>query len=234
MSKLNNETDEVVKRYAARASLVKDDRYSMLNPAVWQSVQERQRALLQMLAQYPINSLADLSVLEVGCGGGGNLLELLRMGFAPANLVGNELLPERSAMARLNLPEATQVITGDAMKLPMGQGSFDVVYQSTVFSSLLDSNFQMQLANKMWSWVKPGGAVLWYDFIYNNPNNPDVKGVTLARIRQLFPEGVIHSRRVTLAPPISRRVCKLHPVFYPILNAVPWLRTHVLCWIEKK
>lgn len=213
MPEIYNETAEVAKRYASRAALIKDDRYSMLNPAVWQSVQERQCALLQMLAQYPTNSLADLSVLEVACGGGGNLLELLRMGFAPGKLVGNELLSERSAVARLNLPEATQVITGDAMKLPMGQGSFDVVNQSTVFSSLLDSNFQMQLANKMWYWVKPGGAVLWYDFTYNNPNNPDVKGVTLARIRQLFPEGVIHSRRVTLAPPISRRVCKLHPVF---------------------
>ncbi len=234
MSKLTSETEEVVKRYAARAVLIKDDRYSMLNPAVWQGVQERQRVLLQMLKQFSTKPLADLRVLEVGCGSGGNLLELLRMGFSPANLVGNELIPERSAAARLNLPEATKVFAGDALQLPFAQCSFDVVYQSTVFSSLLDANFQMQFANKVWSWVKPGGAVLWYDFTFDNPNNPDVKGVTLARIRQLFPEGVIHSRRVTLAPPISRRVCKLHPALYTVLNAMPLLRTHVLCWIKKK
>jgi hypothetical protein len=148
--------------------------------------------------------------------------------------VGNELLPERSMAARFNLPEATQIFHGDALQSPFEFESFDVVYQSTVFSSLLDENFQLQLANKMWSWVKPGGAVLWYDFTYDNPNNPDVKGVSLARIRQLFPEGVVHSRRVTLAPPISRRVCKLHPALYTVLNAVPLLRTHLLCWIEKK
>ena len=234
MSKLQIETNEVVKRYAARAALIKDDRYSMFNPAVWQGVQERQRVLVQLLTQFSRKPLADLRVLEVGCGTGGNLLELLRMGFSPANLVGNELLPERSTAARLNLPEATQVLPGDALQLPIEQCSFDLVYQSTVFSSLLDANFQNKFANKIWSWVKPGGAVLWYDFTYNNPQNPDVKGVSLARIRQLFPEGVIHSKRVTLAPPISRRVCNLHPALYTVLNTVPLLRTHVLCWIEKK
>lgn len=228
------EIDAVVKRYAVRAVSINDDRYSMLNPAVWQGVQERQRALLQLLAKYQTKQLVDIRVLEVGCGSGGNLLELLRIGLNPANLVGNELLPERSAAARLNLPESTQVLLGDALQLPFDQGIFDVVYQSTVFSSLLDANFQMQLANKMWSWVKPGGAVLWYDFTYDNPYNPDVKGVTMARIRELFPNGVIHSKRVTLAPPISRRVCKLHPYLYTVLNTVPLLRTHVLCWIEKK
>lgn len=234
MTDLNKETDAVVKRYAKRTNLIKDDRYSMLNPSVWQSVQERQRVLLQLLTRFSTKPLNNLRVLEVGCGSGGNLLELLRIGFSPANLVGNELLPERSDAARLNLPDAIQVIPGDAMKLSFEQYDFDVVYQSTVFSSILDVNFQQQFANKIWSWIKPGGAVLWYDFIYDNPNNPDVAGVSLARIRQLFPEGVIHLRRVTLAPPISRRVCQLHPALYNVLNTVPLLRTHVLCWIEKK
>jgi SAM-dependent methyltransferase len=234
MSELQNESNEVVKRYASRTASIKDDRYSMLNPAVWQGVQERQRALLKLLVEHRSKPIADMQLLEVGCGSGGNLLELLRMGFQPSNLVGNELLPERSTAARLNLPLSTQVFEGDAMQLPFDPSSFDVVYQSTVFTSLLDENFQQQLANKMWTWVKPGGAVLWYDFTYDNPNNPDVRGVPLSRLRHLFPHGTVHSKRVTLAPPLSRRVCKLHPALYTVLNSLPLLRTHLLCWIEKK
>ena len=105
--------------------------------------------------------------------------------------------------------------------------------QSTVFSSLLDDAFQQRLADAMWRWTKPGGAVLWYDFTVNNPSNPDVRGVPLARVRELFPQGRITTRRVTLAPPLSRLVCRVHPAAYGLFNALPWLRTHVLCWIAK-
>jgi hypothetical protein len=108
-----------------------------------------------------------------------------------------------------------------------------MVMQSTVFSSLLDDAFSQRLADAMWRWTKPGGAVLWYDFTVNNPRNPDVRGVPLARLRELFPQGRITARRVTLAPPISRLVCRVHPAAYGLVNALPWLRTHVLCWIAK-
>ena len=138
----------------------------------------------------------------------------------------------RSA-ARGQLPATTVVHEGDAAALPFAEGSFDLVYQSTVFSSLLDDAFQQRLANAMWRWVRPGGGVLWYDFTYDNPRNPDVRGVPLARVRDLFPSGRIDARRVTLAPPISRRVCRLSPAAYGLFNALPFLRTHLLCWIAK-
>ena len=72
---------------------------------------------------------------------------------------------------------------GDATQAPVAPGSQDIVLQSTVFSSLLDDAFQQRLADTMWRWLKPGGAVLWYDFTVNNPRNPDVRGVPLARVR---------------------------------------------------
>jgi hypothetical protein len=44
---------------------------------------------------------------------------------------------------------------------------------------------------------------------------------------------VITARRVTLAPPISRRLTRVHPGLYGVINALPFLRTHLLCWIAK-
>lgn len=232
MHNLKSEPELVAERYACRQSL--DDRYSMLNPAVWQSVQERQRVLINFLIRHVRKPLNKVRVLEVGCGSGGNLLELLRMGFAAENLFGIELLPERATLARHNLPAATILHEGDAATLPLEAGGFDIVYQSTVFTSLLSTPFQEKLAAKMWDWVCPGGGILWYDFIYNNPINPDVRGVPPKRVQELFPEGRIIVRRVTLAPPISRRVCRIHPAAYHLLNAIPCLRTHILCWIGKE
>ena len=224
------ETDAVAERYARRGGL---DRYSWLQPDVWMTLQERQRAMLQLFRRQGLTDLARLRVLEVGCGAGGNLLELLRLGFAPQNLAGAELLPERLAQARQLLPPTLKLWAGDASALDIPPASQHIVLQSTVFSSLLDDAFQQRLATVMWRWVAPGGGVLWYDFSVGNPRNPDVRGVPLARVRALFPQAQITASRITLAPPIARAACRLHPGLYSLLNALPLLRTHQLVWLRK-
>ena len=234
MNAPRGEADAVRERYARRPAAAQDARYRMLNPAVWQSVHERQRALLGLIARAGFEDLSALRLLEVGCGSGGNLLELLRMGFAPEHLRGIELLPERWDQARHVLPAALDLIEGDAVQADVAPASLDIVYVSTVFSSLLDAAFQQRLADAMWRWLRPGGAVLWYDFTVDNPRNADVRGVPLARVRALFPRGQLTARRVTLAPPIARAVCRVHPALYTACNALPLLRTHLLCWIAKR
>lgn len=224
------EPDAVAERYARRAA---SDRYSLLKPDVWQTLHERQRALLALFARLGWTDLASKRLLEVGCGGGANLLELLRLGFAPEHLCGAELLPERHAQARRVLPAAVALHAGDALLLDLPAGSQDAVFVSTVFSSLLDDAFQQRLADAMWRWTKPGGGVLWYDFTVDNPRNPDVRGVPLARVRALFPHGEVQARRITLAPPIARAVTRVHPALYTLFNLLPPLRTHVLAWIAK-
>lgn len=226
-----DETAAVVQRYARRAGVA--ERYSMLRPEVWQTVQERQRAMLGLFARLGWSDLSAIDAIEVGCGAGGNLLELLRLGFAPERLAGIELLPERLAQARRVLPAGVRLHAGDASALALAPASAGLVLQSTVFSSVLDDAFQQRLADAMWSWVAPGGGVLWYDFTVDNPRNRDVRGVPVARIRELFPEARVTWRRVTLAPPLARAACRLHPGMYPLLNTIPWLRTHVLAWLHK-
>jgi SAM-dependent methyltransferase len=233
VSEQPSETDAIRARYARRPEVAHDPRYRMLNPAVWHAVQERQRAMLRLFARAGLTDLSALRLLEVGCGSGGNLLELLRLGFMPEHLTAIELLPERCAQARYVLPAALTLIEGDALRADVPAASQDVVFASTVFSSLLDEAFQQRLADAMWRWLRPGGAVLWYDFTFDNPRNPDVRGVPLSRVRALFPQARIAARRVTLAPPLARAVCRLHPSLYTLFNALPLLRTHLLVWAEK-
>ncbi len=230
-----HEPDAVGQRYARRAAAQagRPDRYSMLQPDVWQSVQERQRAMLALFNRLGWTDLSAMDALEVGCGAGGNLLELLRLGFAPQRLCGIELLPERLAQARAVLPSSVSLLAGDACAAPIAPASRQLVLQSTVFSSLLDDAFQQRLAEAMWSWVAPGGGVLWYDMRYNNPRNPDVRGLPLRRIRALFPQAQLVARRLTLAPPLARLACRLTPALYPWLNALLPLRTHLLVWLAK-
>jgi SAM-dependent methyltransferase len=224
---VKDEPKAVAERYARRGG---DDRYGAHQRDVQQLLRERQRVMRALLAG---RDLAATRLVEVGCGTGGNLLELIGMGLQPQHLQGIELLPERLALARAALPPELPLIEGDASVAAIEPASQDIVYASTVFSSLLDNRFQHTLATAMWRWLKPGGAVLWYDFTVNNPRNPDVRGVPLARVQALFPQGRITHRRVTLAPPLARLVCRVHPALYGVFNALPLLRTHVLARVEK-
>jgi SAM-dependent methyltransferase len=172
-------------------------------------------------------------LVEVGCGAGGNLLELLQLGFHPQNLLGLELLPERLALARERLPLAVQLRLGDACLADVTPASQDLVLLSTVLSSILEPAAQQALAQALWRWLKRGGMVICYDFVFNNPANADVCAVPLQRLRTLFPEGRIQSQRLTLAPPLARSLCRLHPGLYTLFNALPLLRTHRLTCIVK-
>jgi len=232
-----SDADAVVARYARREV---GDLYSPLRPEVMLLLQERQRALLRLFSRVGIVDPAQIDALEVGCGSGGNLLELLRLGFAPERLSGIELLPERHAQARRVLPAATRLWLGDATDATDAAGqtlapaSQHIVLQATVFSSLLEPAAEQRLAGAMWCWLRPGGGVLWYDLAYDNPRNADVQGLPLARVRALFPQGeLMFAERVTLVPPLARALCRVHPALYGVFNALPLLRSHWLVWIGK-
>jgi ubiquinone/menaquinone biosynthesis C-methylase UbiE len=227
-----DELEAIRERYARRSALPAD-RYSRSNPEVQARMQERWRAMTVLLSAHGIHGLEGLDLLDIGSGTGSNLLEFLEMGADPRRLVGNDLIGERLEQARRVLPASVRLLEGDASALHLGDACFDVVHQSTVFSSILDDALQSRLAQAMWRWLRPGGGVLWYDFTFDNPFNRDVRGVPLRRVRALFPQARISARRVTLAPPIARGVVRFHPGLYSVFNRLPMLRTHLLCWIEK-
>ena len=227
---MNEEPDALKQRYARR---VDAGRYDPDRPDVRMLLAERRRAMQRLFQRAGWADLGALRLLEVGCGTGGNLFELMSLGFAAPNLAGVELLPDRFVHARAVLPDAVALACGDALDHPPPQASLDVVYVSTVFSSLLDERYRERLAAAMWRWLRPGGAVLWYDFTVDNPRNPDVRGVPLARVRELFPQAAVDAERITLAPPLARAVCRLHPALYTVFNAMPPLRTHLLARLSK-
>jgi ubiquinone/menaquinone biosynthesis C-methylase UbiE len=228
-----NEVEDIRARYERRNARGVSARYDALQPAEYMSSQEKYRAIIRWIRACGLAPLEDKRLLEVGCGTGNDLLEFIQLGFEPSNLTGCELIEERIDRARGRLPTSVELHLGDAAQAGLPAESFEIVYQSTVFTSILDDSAQERLATKMWGLVKSGGGVLWCDFVYDNPRNPDVRGVSLKRVRNLFPDGSMRSWRVGLAPPISRVVTRLHPGLYTLANAVPLLRTHILCWIEK-
>lgn len=226
------ETDAVKARYARRDGAADARRYSLYaNAAALQTQQERVRVMAQIWQAHGWDSLANRTLLEVGCGAGGNLQDLLRLGATPACLTGIELMPARVASARASLPGCIRIVEGDASAAAIPANSQDAVLAFTLFSSLLDKTFRRDLAQTMWEWVAPGGGVLVYDFTVDNPRNADVEGIPLSEVATLFPHARLQSRRVTLAPPLARR---LPPSWISGASSLFFfLRTHRLTWAMK-
>lgn len=218
--------------YAAREQrLAGSDRYSFYNLAhlfIWQG---RQRALLAMLRRWGYEPLSRYRILEVGCGQGGVLHELLGYGAAPAELHGCDLLPERLQAARQLLPHLP-LACADGQSLPYPDATFDLELQFTVFSSLLDEQIRQRLAAEMLRVLRPGGLILWYDF-WLNPANIQTRGIRPQEVRRLFPGCRYEFRRITLAPPIVRRLAPLSWQLCLMLEKARVLNTHYLAAIHK-
>jgi ubiquinone/menaquinone biosynthesis C-methylase UbiE len=209
-----------------RTELHLDLEASWVNPQYLYRRQERERDVLGCLHRLHI-PFAETRVLEVGCGTGGWLRELVRWGIAPEHIWGIDLVPGVVAEARQRCPEAVHVQCNSVTDLPFRDATFDVVLQATLFTSLLDKEVRRVAAHEMLRVLRHNGVILWYDFFMPNPWNPDVRRVGRREIRALFPGCSVELRTSTLAPPLARRVAGSH-MLYQLLASLPCLCTHYL------
>jgi ubiquinone/menaquinone biosynthesis C-methylase UbiE len=171
------------------------------------------------------------SVADIGCGSGTWLLEFAQ--WEASHLHGIDLDESQVGRAKARFPSA-DLRVGDAQHLPWPDSSFDLVSQFVMFTSILSVTVKMQIAREMWRVAKPGGAILWFDFRVNNPSNKNVRGIPSSEIHSLFPDGSIRLRRVTLAPPLARRIVPVSWIAASCLEKIPLLRTHYLGIIRKR
>jgi SAM-dependent methyltransferase len=230
------ETDLSLEEARIRAAFARrrdGARYSWFDAGHLFLIQGRERLLLTRLKQYGFASLDTKRVLEIGCGTGYWLREFVKWGARPEHIVGIDLLPDRVAEAKRLCPGALTVESGSAAELSFPDKTFDLVLQSTVFTSVLDSGMKQRMAAEMLRVLKRDGLILWYDYHVNNPRNPDVRGVKRKEIYQLFPGCRIQLRRITLAPPLARLLAPHSWLACYVLEKIPWLCTHYLGVIRK-
>ena len=86
--------------YARRKANVPLRRYDRIQAAQLLALQEREQAVADLLRRGGIESLRGLRILDVGCGLGAALRQLLDYDAEPAHLFGLDLLHERVEGAR--------------------------------------------------------------------------------------------------------------------------------------
>jgi SAM-dependent methyltransferase len=145
-------------------------------------------------------------------------------------LYGTDLLSQRVEQAHTRLSHLP-LTCADGQALPYRSNAFDLVLQYTVFTSVLDGVVKTNLAGEMLRVLRPGGMILWYDF-WLNPTNPQTEGIRLSEIRSLFPGCDVEFRRITLAPPLARRLVPVSWVVAFLLEKLRVFNSHYLVAIR--
>jgi len=152
---------------------------------------------------------------------------MLGWGLDAADLYGIELDRNRAEVARQAI-SGSHLKVGDARDLPWEEEFFQLVVVSTVLTSILEPRARQDVAQEIKRVLRPGGAVLLYDFRFNNPSNPHVRQLTRSEIRELFPGYRAKIRSITLVPPIARAVVPVSWTMATLLEWLPFLRSHLV------
>lgn len=212
--------DEVREEYARRTQ-----RFDTLDPRgrrmFERLMRRRHRSYQRFMARNGLLPLGDKAILDVGSGRNEWLVECREAwGHTGEVLCGIDLLPERVTQGMAE-HAYLKLRAGSADVLPWPDDAFDLVHQGMLLTSVPDEALRERIVAEIRRVTKPGGVVLWYDFVWN-PANRAAKAISAHQVRAYFPGWTLVDReRATLAPPIARI---LLPVWERLADAIERVR----------
>lgn len=208
-----------------------------LNPGVLFQALAAEKAFICAIRNVAHNPRS-AKVLDVGCGGGGDMFQLMRVGYLPENTSGIDIQQDRLDAAKKLYPGINFVL-GDAAKMDFQDASFDLVFESTMFATLPDDELSARIADEMLRVTRPGGYLLLVDWWTPNPSDHNYKALTRSRLGKLFRLGqdtrvkaVCHG---ALVPPVGRFLSSKFPgAYFAVATLFPFLVGQVAYLLQKR
>jgi ubiquinone/menaquinone biosynthesis C-methylase UbiE len=202
-------------------------RWDTANPGNAAILDERDAALRRTLAEAGVD-LGDAVVVDVGAGAGDLVRTMTTAGASVDRIVALDL--RRTAFDRARAEGGTwSMVQADGAGLPLRGRSADVVLLFTVLSSVPEDAVRRRICAEAARVTRAGGVVVLYDMVRPNPRNPNVRRTSIAFVRGCFAGCEVSATRLTLLPPLARR---LPGRWYRALARLPWLTTHVMVTVR--
>lgn len=207
-------------------------RYSLDNPGNRFNFLQLRDTIANLLRKISADP-ARIVTLDLGCGALFWAEELIRLGIEREHCVGADILHWRMREGR-QLGREIQAVNASATTLPFRSGSFDLICQFTLMTSVLEADARASIVEEMKRLLRPGGYVLWYDFRYNNPANPHTRAIGRSELRRLFHGWNVDLQSVTFVPQLARKTPEFLIPLLKFLHRFPMLRTHYVALIGPK
>jgi ubiquinone/menaquinone biosynthesis C-methylase UbiE len=202
----NDEIQRLIEVYARRDSLMlwddwRTNIYHPRHPLGNLFYEHNHKVLVDLINQLDLD-LSGLIIMDIGCGFGHWLRYLVELGAIPGNCFGIDLSDLRLKVARQK-NSLVNWFQGNIIKLPFPDESFDLVFQSVVFSSILDLQVRRSCAAEMYRVTKKSGNIIWIDLI--NATNDSLVSFSVSEVQVYFPKmRIIYQRSVH--PKYFRRI----------------------------
>jgi ubiquinone/menaquinone biosynthesis C-methylase UbiE len=193
---------------------------------------ERKWALVTKVLRQEAFELSSAWILDLGAGRGSDLARFRELGARPGRIVPLDLLEEFARSARQAYPWMPAIV-GDAATLPFRSGRFQVVYQSTMLSSVPEEDRRVRIFGEIDRILAPGGIFLSYDTRYLNPWNAHTRPLRSGEIARALPGWSLRSWSVTAIPQIVRLIAPVSLGACRAVEAIPPLRSHLLVLARK-
>lgn len=166
--------------------------------------------------------------LEVGCGNGQNLPLLAARGAGHELSVGVDFRHDVLQAMRRDLGEVPRPVCADARALPFNRGSFDLVCQIMLLSSLVDPRDRTEAAAEMRRVLRTGGAIVSLDLRWPRPGDRGRIALRRRDLADLFPGFSMLSTTHGILPPLARVLAARFPWVCGLLQRWPPLRIYRL------
>lgn len=208
------------------------EKWSCDNLGNQMTMDERRNTLETLLREHGYLPLGEKRILDVGCGSGGEFTSLEKLGALPENFFGVDLSEARVAASRLQYPKSTFHCC-NAEHLDFPDESFDLILFCTVFSSILSDVTAENVAREAKRLLKRGGSIVWYDFRYPSPTNPNTRPMPRRKFEKLYDGFHVDARKITVLPPLARRLGRANALLYRALGRIPLLNSHYMALLTK-
>lgn len=171
--------------------------------------------------------IESLTICDVGCGTGSDLVRWSALGVPGAHLFGTELNAEAARKAEASVPGSTVARVND-FSIPYPDRSFDVVTVSLVLSTVIDPAGRRALLTEIRRVARPDGIVAIYDFRVRKPWNANVRAVRRAELVDVLGPPTKEHRLAPLLPLLDVALRLPEPLRRVLIGLLP--RTHRL-WV---